>query len=56
MNLFQHSVLTKYLKEEKPKAQSLKAEIACIDREMDRLIYELYGLTEEEIRIVEENK
>jgi hypothetical protein len=25
------------------------------DRQIDRLVYELYGLTEEEIRIVEES-
>lgn len=25
------------------------------DRQIDRLVYELYGLTEEEIEIVEEN-
>ncbi len=28
--------------------------IAATDRQIDRLVYELYGLTEEEIRIVEE--
>ncbi|MFA5097038.1 MAG: TaqI-like C-terminal specificity domain-containing protein [Candidatus Margulisiibacteriota bacterium] len=27
-----------------------------IDNQIDRLVYELYGLTEEEIRVVEENK
>ena len=29
--------------------------IEATDREIDRLVYELYGLTEEEIRIVEES-
>jgi hypothetical protein len=28
--------------------------IAATDRQIDRLAYDLYGLTEEEIRIVEE--
>ncbi len=28
--------------------------IDATDRQFDRLVYELYGLTEEEIRIVEE--
>lgn len=28
--------------------------IAATDRQIDRRVYELYGLTEEEIRIVEE--
>ena len=29
-------------------------QIAATDRQIDRLVYELYGLTEEEIEIVEE--
>jgi len=32
---------------------SLQRQIAATDREIDGLVYELYGLTEEEIRIVE---
>ena len=32
----------------------LERQIAATDDEIDRLVYELYGLTEEEIRIVEE--
>jgi len=32
----------------------LEREIAATDREIDQLVYELYGLTEEEIKIVEE--
>jgi len=31
-------------------------EISCIDAEIDALVYELYGLAEEEIRIVEGGK
>lgn len=31
----------------------LKREIESPDRAIDNLVYELYGLTEEEIRIVE---
>jgi hypothetical protein len=31
----------------------LTREIASTDREIDNLVYELYGLTEEEIKIVE---
>jgi hypothetical protein len=31
----------------------LQAQIDATDRQIDRLVYELYGLTEEEIRIVE---
>ncbi|MBL7138653.1 MAG: hypothetical protein ISS17_07765 [Bacteroidales bacterium] len=33
--------------------QSLQSQIDKTDREIDRIIYELYGLTEEEIKIVE---
>ena len=34
----------------------LQRQIDSTDREIDRLVYELYGLTEEEIRIVEEKQ
>jgi type I restriction-modification system DNA methylase subunit len=33
--------------------ESLQREIAATDRQIDKLVYELYGLTEEEIKIVE---
>ena len=37
-----------------PHEQSvLAAQIAATDRQIDRLVYELYGLNEEEVRIVE---
>ena len=37
-----------------PHEQSvLTVQIAAPDRQIDRLVYELYGLSEEEIRIVE---
>ena len=42
-----------YFTEQKQKTQTLKAEIDKTDREIDRMVYELYGLTEEEIGIVE---
>ena len=32
----------------------LQAQIAATDGQIDRLVYELYGLTEAEIKIVEE--
>jgi len=41
----------------KKKALQLQSEIEKKDREIDRMVYELYELTEEEIKIVEgENK
>jgi len=33
--------------------ERLKREIASTDAQIDRLVYELYGLTEDEIKIVE---
>jgi len=32
----------------------LRRDIEATDRQIDQLVYELYGLTEEEIKIVEE--
>ncbi len=34
-------------------AERLKREIDATDRQIDSLVYQLYGLTEEEIKIVE---
>ncbi len=33
--------------------EMVKREIKSTDREIDQLVYELYGLSEEEIKIVE---
>jgi hypothetical protein len=35
--------------------ESLQRQISATDREIDRLVYDLYGLTEEEIKIVEDS-
>tara|TARA_R110002072_G_scaffold59685_1_gene151936 strand:+ start:530 stop:655 length:126 start_codon:yes stop_codon:yes gene_type:complete len=35
------------------KAQALKAQINQTDKEIDQMVYELYGLTEDETAIVE---
>jgi tRNA1(Val) A37 N6-methylase TrmN6 len=37
----------------KAEAQTLKAEIDKTDKEIDKMVYELYGLTKEEIKVVE---
>ncbi len=37
----------------KAEAQALKTEIDTTDKQIDQMVYELYGLTEEEIGIVE---
>ena len=36
-----------------PEQESLKRTIAATDNQIDALVYELYGLNEEEIRVVE---
>ena len=40
----------------KAEAQNLKTEIDTTDNEIDQMVYELYGLNEEEIAIVENSK
>ena len=44
-----------YFNQEKSKALAIQSEITKTDKEIDRMVYELYGLTEEEIEIVEKN-
>ncbi len=39
--------------EKKAEAQTLKTEIEKTDKEIDQMVYELYGLTEDEIKIIE---
>ncbi len=48
--------LHKRLPEEKPpqRREQIEREIAATDRQIDQLVYQLYGLTDDEIRIVEE--
>ena len=41
--------------EKKKRALELKSRIDQTDKEIDRMVYELYGLTQEEIQIVENN-
>ena len=44
-----------YFNEHKEKILELQSQINQTHREIDRLVYQLYGLTEEEIKIVEES-
>ena len=39
--------------EKKEEAETLNNEITKTDKEIDGMVYELYGVSEEEIRIVE---
>lgn len=50
MIVLKNNLTTTFLPQEK---ESLQRQIDATDREIDRLVYELYGLTEEEIKIVE---
>lgn len=43
-----------YFEEQKQKAQGLKSKIERIDKKIDQMVYELYGLIEQEIKIVEQ--
>ncbi len=42
-----------YFEAEKKKAQDLQTQINQIEKEIDQMVYQLYGLSEEEIEIVE---
>lgn len=53
LSLSEEADWMQYFNEQKEKAQTIKSEIEKTDKEIDRRVYELYGLTEEEIKIVE---
>lgn len=44
-----------YFNQQKAKADELKAQITQTDKEIDAMVYELYGLTEEEIKTMEQS-
>lgn len=44
-----------YFNDYKQQCNELSAQISATDREIDRMVYELYGLTDEEIAIVEDH-
>ena len=53
LTLSQKAEWEDYFTAEQQKVQNLKQQIAVTDSKIDRMVYELYGLTEEEIGIVE---
>jgi tRNA1(Val) A37 N6-methylase TrmN6 len=53
LSLTQKAEWEDYFLAEQEKAASLKTQIDQTDNEIDQMVYELYGLTEEEIKIVE---
>ena len=42
--------------EKKEEVEKVKNEIEITDKEIDGMVYELYGLSEEEIKIIEGEK
>ena len=55
LTLSEEAEWMQYFNEQRQKAQTLKSEIDKTDKEIDRMVYELYGLTQEEIQIVKNN-
>ena len=54
LSLSEEAEWMQYFNEQKQKADQLKTEIDKTNKEIDQMVYELYGLTGEEINIVEE--
>jgi len=44
-----------YFNKKKAEAYALQSEIDRVDKEIDQMVYELYGLSKNEIQIVENN-
>ncbi|MBL7047852.1 MAG: N-6 DNA methylase, partial [Candidatus Marinimicrobia bacterium] len=55
LTLQQEAEWMAYFNEQSKKANALQTEINRIEKEIDQMVYKLYGLTEEEIKIVEES-
>ena len=55
LSLQQESEWLSYFEQEKQKALAIKNEIDITDAAIDKMVYALYGLTEEEIKIVQGN-
>jgi hypothetical protein len=53
LSLSQKAEWEDYFIQEQKKAIELKTQINKTDKEIDAMVYELYGLSEEEIKIVE---
>ena len=55
LSLSQKSEWEDYFLAEQKKALEIQNQINTTDKEIDQMVYELYGLTEEEIEIVEKS-
>jgi hypothetical protein len=54
LSLLQQDEWEDYFTAYKSEINKLQSEIAATDKAIDQMVYELYGLTEDEIKIVEE--
>ncbi|MBQ6726990.1 MAG: hypothetical protein IJQ89_10485 [Bacteroidales bacterium] len=53
LTLVQQDEWEEYFNQYKTECQSLKTQIATTDKEIDKKVYALYGLTEDEVKVVE---
>jgi hypothetical protein len=53
LSLSDQSEWLQYFEEQKSKALAIKTQIEQTDKQIDKMVYELYELTEDEIKIVE---
>ncbi|MEX2411389.1 MAG: hypothetical protein WD607_08475, partial [Candidatus Paceibacterota bacterium] len=53
LSLKEEAEWMEYFYEQKAKADELKSQIGQTDKEIDAMVYELYGLSEEEVKVVE---
>ncbi len=54
LSLKEEAEWMEYFNNEKEKIQNINIEVEKLDNEIDQMVYELYGLTDDEIKIVEE--
>ena len=55
LSLSQQDEWEEYFNQYAGECQQLKTQIETTDKQIDKMVYELYGLTDEEIKIVEGN-
>ena len=53
LSLAQQDEWEDYFNQYKTDCNALSAQIAATEKEIDRMVYQLYGLTEDEIKVVE---
>jgi len=53
LSLYKKDEWLEYFTQQKTRADDLKSQIAQTDAEIDAMVYELYELSEEEVRVVE---